>query len=79
MIGIPLNEFEKTVRNANETKCRQHDMPRGFSDVVDWSALLIDLWRHLDGSCPRWVQKLWGRRQRSGTVVVVRKPIEVPP
>jgi hypothetical protein len=25
-----------------------------------------------------WVQKLWGRRQRSGTVVVVRKPIEVP-
>src|SRR5712671_4900778 len=29
-------------------------MPRGFSDVVDWSALLIDLWRHLDGSCPSW-------------------------
>ena len=56
MIGSRLNEFEKTVRNANETKCRQHDMPRGFSDVVDWSALLIDLWRHLDGSCPRWVQ-----------------------
>src|SRR5580704_8243371 len=25
-----------------------------------------------------WVQKLWGPRQRSGTVVVVRKPIEVP-
>jgi len=22
---------------------------------------------------------LWGRRQRSGTVVVVRKPMEVPP
>jgi hypothetical protein len=31
-------------------------MPRGFSDVVDWSALLIDLWRHLDGSCPSWVK-----------------------
>jgi hypothetical protein len=43
MIGGPLNEFEKTVRNANETKCRQHDMPRGFSGIVDWSALLIDL------------------------------------
>ena len=26
-----------------------------------------------------WVQKLWGRRQRSGTVVVVRNPMEVPP
>ena len=26
----------------------------------------------------RWVQKLWEPRQRSGTVVVVRKPIEVP-
>jgi hypothetical protein len=25
-------------------------MPRGFSDVVDWSALLIDLWRHPDRS-----------------------------
>jgi len=32
-------------------------MPRGFSDVVDWSALLIDLWRHLDGSCPSWVNR----------------------
>jgi len=30
-------------------------MPRGFSDVVDWSALLIDSWRHLYGSCPSWV------------------------
>ena len=33
------------------------------------------------GAClegQEWVQKLWGRRQRSGTVVVVRKPIEVP-
>ena len=29
--------------------------------------------------CRVWVQKLWGRRQRSGTVVVVRKPMEVPP
>jgi hypothetical protein len=29
---------------------------------------------HLDST-----QKLWGRRQRSGTVVVVRKPMEVPP
>jgi hypothetical protein len=28
---------------------------------------------------PLWVQKLWGRRQRSGTVVVVRNPMEVPP
>jgi hypothetical protein len=39
-------------------------MPRGFSDVVDWSALLIDLWRHLDGSCPSWVDAVekisWG-------------------
>lgn len=26
-----------------------------------------------------WVQKLWGRRQRSGTVVVVRNPMEMPP
>ena len=51
MIGGPLNEFEKTVRNANETKCRQHNVPRG-SQSVDWSALVIDLWRHLDGSCP---------------------------
>jgi hypothetical protein len=25
-----------------------------------------------------WDQKLWGQRQRSGTLVVVRKPIEVP-
>jgi hypothetical protein len=33
-------------------------MPRGFSDVVDWSALLIDLWRHLDGSCPSWVNRI---------------------
>jgi len=31
-------------------------MPRGFSDVVDRSALLIDLWRHLDGSWPSWVK-----------------------
>ena len=31
-----LNEFEKTgFPNATETKCRQHNMPRGFSDVVD--------------------------------------------
>ena len=29
---------------------------------------------HLDST-----QKLWGRRQRSGTVVVVRNPMEVPP
>ena len=39
--------------------------------------------RDSDGSpkarLPLWVQKLWGRRQRSGTVVVVRKPVEVPP
>jgi len=33
-------------------------MPRGFSDGVDWSALLIDLWRHLDGSCPSWVNRV---------------------
>src|SRR5258707_241222 len=26
------------------------------------------------GQCQQRVQKLWGRRQRSGTVVVVRKP-----
>jgi len=32
-----------------------------------------------EGLCPLRVQKLWGRRQRSGTVVVVRKPMEVPP
>jgi hypothetical protein len=30
-------------------------MPRGFSDAVGWPALLIDLWKHLDGSCPGWV------------------------
>ena len=28
---------------------------------------------------PLWVQKLWGRRQRSSTVVVLRKSMEVPP
>src|SRR5882724_5682263 len=26
------------------------------ASLVDWSALLIDLWRHLDGSCPSWVK-----------------------
>jgi hypothetical protein len=31
--------------------------------------------RHWEGQ--QRVQKLWGPRQRSGTVVVVRKPIEV--
>jgi hypothetical protein len=34
---------------------------------------------HVNCVCLSWVQKLWGRRQRSGTVVVVRKPMEVPP
>ena len=27
-------------------------MPRGFSDFVDWSALLSDLWRHLAADIP---------------------------
>src|SRR3981081_883139 len=40
-------------------------MPRGFSDVVDWSALLIVLWRHLDGSCPSWGQKQTSSREGS--------------
>jgi len=31
-------------------------MPRVFSDVVDWSTILIDLWRRLDGPCPSWVR-----------------------
>jgi hypothetical protein len=48
----------KDGSNTTETKCRQHNMPRGFSDVVDWSAILIDLWRHLHGSCPSWVNRV---------------------
>jgi hypothetical protein len=44
--------------NANEKKHHKHNMPRDFPDVVDWSALLIDLWRHPDGSCPSWVVRV---------------------
>jgi peptide/nickel transport system substrate-binding protein len=35
-------------------------------------------WMKRDGLGQAMAQKLWGPRQRSGTVVVVRKPIEVP-
>jgi hypothetical protein len=59
MIGGALNEVEKTVRNATETKCRQRYMPCGFSD--NWSALLIDLWRRLGWLMPESgpIASLW--------------------
>ena len=45
--------------NANEKKYRKHNMPRGFSDVVDWSALLIDLWE-----APVWLMSEVGQSRR---------------
>ena len=43
---------------------------RGFSDVIDWSAILIDLWRHLDGSCPSWV-----KNETDSCTAVTRAPL----
>jgi hypothetical protein len=41
--------------NANEKKYHKHNMPRGFSDAVDWSAILIDLWE-----APGWLMSELG-------------------
>jgi hypothetical protein len=32
---------------ANETKCRQRNMPNSLLDIVDRSVMLIDFWSHL--------------------------------
>jgi hypothetical protein len=50
--GEPFVETD--AAEARLARRRQHNRPHGFSDIVDWSAILIDLWSHL-GSCPSWV------------------------
>jgi hypothetical protein len=44
--------------NANEKKYHKHNMPRDL-DVVDWSAILIDLWEALG-----WLMSELGRSRR---------------
>src|ERR1700753_3736372 len=45
-----LTWARKVGSNANGKKCRQDNRQHGFSDIVGWSAILIDLWRHLGRS-----------------------------
>jgi hypothetical protein len=45
--------------NANEKKHRKHNMPRDFPDVVDWSAIPIDLWE-----APGWLMSELGHSRR---------------